>query len=99
MKRKKVEEIIKKIEKVWTDRLKSGYYENIKPATRVDKSFLESIRKMLLQCPDDDGYKRVADMSTGLTHLVPYEMIILDGLKGTELHKFPLDNNPNITKV
>lgn len=89
MNRKKVNEILKIVQKEWIKRLKNGYYRNVPEKSVIDKSFLESLRKMLLKCPDEDGNKRVVHVETGKTHLVPYKYIILDGLNGKDIHKFP----------
>ena len=88
----KVNEILEKVQEEWTKRLKNGYYTNVPKKANVDKSFLETLRKMLKKCPDEDGFKRVMSVETGKTHLVPYTDIILNGLKGTELHKYTIEN-------
>jgi len=91
MKKETVDKILKKVIAEWRERIKKGTYDNISKSAKIDKTFLESIRRMLVKCPDDDGKKRVESMETGKTHLVPYEQIILYGLKGTDLYKYPLE--------
>ena len=61
--------------------------DNLNPNT------INSIKNMLKVIPDDDGCKRVTDMETGKTHLVPIEDIVLNGLKGNELYKYLIIND------
>lgn len=86
MKKEIAEQIYKKIYDEWVNRYGK---ENL------DNDQLEALRNFILECPDDDGYKRVTNMTTGKTHLVPYEDIILHGLKGSELNKYPLEGGKN----
>jgi hypothetical protein len=55
----------------------------------LDKTFLDFFRKFLSDCPDNDGLKRVTYLPTGKTYLVPYEDLILYGLKGNEVTRYP----------
>lgn len=83
MNNKKVDEIMKKLIAGWNKRLPKG--------AKLQKEFLKGIKEFLKLCPDEDGKKRVTDLSTGKTHLVPYEDIILNGLKGKDLNKYPVE--------
>jgi hypothetical protein len=57
---------------------------------KLDPEKLEATRQLLLSLPDDRVYKSVVSMETGKTHLVPIKDIILNGLKGWELDKYPV---------
>ena len=81
MNKEKVDEILKKVTIEWE---KKG---------KVDKNFFHQFKIMLEKCPDEDGLKRVVSMETGKVYLVPYEYIILNGLKGDELNKFEVEEN------
>ena len=75
MNQEAADKIMDKIEKEWAVRYE-GY----------DLSHnLNMLRLMLLSCPDEDGFKRVTLIENGKTYLVPYEDIILNGLKGDEI--------------
>jgi len=80
MKKTKANQIYKKILDFWINRYGK---ENL------DREKLKALRKMLNLMPDEDGMKRVTNMETGKTYLVPIEDIILNGLKGEELTKYP----------
>ena len=56
---------------------------------KLDPEKLEATRKMLHSIPEDSIYKRVTNMETGKTHMVPIKDIILNGLKGYDLSKYP----------
>lgn len=83
MKEEKAKEIFGKIMKVWIKRHGKD---------KLNPIIINSIRDMLKVIPDEDGCKRVINAGTGKTHLVPIEDIILDGLKGNELYKYPIEN-------
>ena len=83
MKQKKVKQIVKKIEKVWTKR-----YPNQKKRLKTRLRQLEQVLKL---SPYNDGFMRVSLVENKETHLVPFEEIILNGLRGSELHKYPIE--------
>lgn len=80
MKEEKVQEIMKKVMNVWEQRHKTG---------KFNMAVVEATYQSLRLSPHDDGLMRVISMETKKTHLVPYEIVILNGLKGTELENFP----------
>lgn len=80
MKEEKVQEIMKKVMNTWEKRHKAGKFNMV---------VVEATYKALRLSPHDDGLMRVVSMETKKTHLVPYEEVILNGLKGTELENFP----------
>ena len=80
MHKKKADEIFARVKKEWIRR----HGED-----NLDPEKLAVTRKMIDLVPDEDGCKRVTLGETGKTYLVPIETIILDGLKGTELEKYP----------
>lgn len=90
MKEETVEKIMKRIINAWTARLPKG--------AKLSEDQLYAVRAALSIAPDDDGLKRVQSLETGKVHLVPYEHIILNGLKGSELEKFPEEKNENFQK-
>jgi len=80
----------KKAEEIWNTVLgewKKKYHED-----SLDPVMLSAIKMLIFNFPHEDGSQRVTDMQTGITHLVPLEEIILNGLHGTDLHKFPMEN-------
>ena len=80
MEQETAEKIYKEIETEWIKR---------HDKEKLDPEKLRAIKKMLEVIPDEDGNKRVTSMETGKTHLVPIKEIILNGLKGNELNKYP----------
>lgn len=62
----------------------------------LDSEKLESIRKMLHSMPEDSIYKRVTSMETGKTHMIPIKEIILNGLNGHDLSKYPVIDESQI---
>ena len=85
MNEEKVDEIMSKIVPIWTDR---HGIENL------DKRKVEHVRMVLSSSPHNDGYMRVQSMADPkTTHLVPFEIIILEGLKGEDLDKYPVERN------
>lgn len=75
---------MKNVVEVWTQRYGEG----------TDFSVAEKcLRNVLEGSPHDDGLMRVTSAENGKTYLVPMEHIILYGLKGSELPKFPLEKN------
>lgn len=77
----KVDEIMAKVIKEWE--IKYGK-ENLDPHK------IKSMERILRFSPHNDGLMPCVDVVTGRTHLVPFEDIILHGLKGWELHKYPV---------
>ena len=47
----------------------------------------------------EDGKKRVSLLGDNKVHLVPIEDIILNGLRGTEIEKYPIEKKRKIKKV
>ena len=86
MKPIKVSEIMQKVLKVWLERVGGD------PA-KLDSEKIKETIKMLLKSPHEDGFQRVANIENpGINHLVPFEDIILNGLKGWEIEKYPIEN-------
>jgi hypothetical protein len=54
----------------------------------IDPIKLARIKRILQISPHDDGFMPVKSLETGKTHKVPFEDIILKGLKGNELKKY-----------
>jgi hypothetical protein len=79
---KKVNEIMSKVVKVWLNK-------NSKKIIDFEK--VEAVRQILIGSPHEDGFMRVQHIETGKVHLVPFEEIILNGLKGKDLEKFPVE--------
>ena len=82
MKPKKVNEIMSKVMEYW---IKTKHLD----INKIDKEKIRAIRLSLLASPYEDGFMRITSMETQRTHLVPFEDIILFGLKGKELNKYP----------
>lgn len=75
---KKVNEIMSKVMKEWAKRYD---FDNIDPIK------VKMTRDMLLMSPHEDGFMRVEVIGSDGTYLVPFEDIILEGLKGEEISK------------
>jgi len=73
------DKIMQKVCNEWARRHKDG----------VDPAKVAAVTMMVNNFPHADGKQRVTDISTGKTHLVPLEYIILHGLHGSELENFP----------
>jgi len=80
MNKKKAKQIVENCVKEWNKRGK-----------KIDPGFPEFLEKTLIDCPDEDGNKRVTMIGSNETHLVPYEHMILNGLKGKEVETFPIE--------
>jgi len=52
---------------------------------------IEATRESLRRSPFDDGFMRVSVGFSGEVHLVPFEDIILKGLKGEDVEKYPVE--------
>ena len=84
MNEKKVQEIMNKIIKGWRKR----HGQDI----AFDPLKVAMVEETLRGSPHEDGLMRVTNMeSPDVTHLVPMEYIILNGLKGNEVNKFPIE--------
>ena len=79
MKPKKVNDIMKRVMKEWYKRYGEG---------KIDPEKVNAVRDMLLLSQYEDGFMRVQMIDGGEdVYLVPFEDIILDGLKGEEIEK------------
>jgi len=75
----KVNEIMGKVIIEWIKRY----------GTNLDPQKIKIIREMLLQSPHEDGFMRVQLIEEGgEIYLVPFEDIILNGLKGEDVKKY-----------
>lgn len=84
MKEEKVDEIMDKVLLRW---IKTFGLENIDPQKA------KMLRQILKQSPHDDGYMRITLIEEpGITYLVPFEDIILNGIKGEDVKKYPIEN-------
>lgn len=86
MQEKKVNEIMDRICAEWEKKFGK---ENLNPLT------IEATRDSLRMSPHEDGLMRVSVGFDGETHLVPYEDIILHGLKGEDVAKYPVEQKEN----
>jgi hypothetical protein len=77
----------KKAEEVWNKVLE--HWRSMYREDSLDPVKLAAIKMMILMFPHEDGNQRVVDVHTGITHLVPLDYIILHGLLGSDLRKFP----------
>jgi hypothetical protein len=82
MKEEKVNEIMQKVIETWVNRI------DIKD---IDISKVAAVRLSLLGSPHEDGFMRVESLENRKTYLVPFEYIILNGLNGKDLEKFPVE--------
>lgn len=89
MNKELAKKIYKEVENEW---IKKYGKENLDPEK------LRVIKQVLEEIPDDDGNKRVTDMETGKTHLVPIKDIILKGLRGDCLNEYPEEQPPTYCK-
>jgi len=80
------DKIMQKICNEWAKRYADG----------VDPAKVAAITIVVNNFPHSDGKQRVTDISTGKTHLIPLEYIILHGLHGSELDKFPEENKSKV---
>ena len=71
------ERIFKKIKKEWEKRVGKG---------NIDEP---SLRRIIIMADTDNNGKKKVTID-GITYLVPIEDIILDGIKGTDIEKYPL---------
>jgi hypothetical protein len=83
MEPKKVNEILSKVIPIWIERY----------GMMLDPGKIQAIRNTLLMSPHNDGFMRVAVIGEKETHLVPFEDMILNGLKGSEVKKYPIEEN------
>jgi len=82
MEPKKVNEIMSKVMEFWIQR---HGLQNIDPGK------IQATRNMLLMSPHNDGLMRVSVIGEEKPHLVPFEDIILYGLKGEDAKKYPIE--------
>ena len=89
MKEEKVQEIMKDVVKIW---------ENTLGKEKIDTEKVKAVTEVLRESPHEDGLMPVTSTAkNGKTHLVPLKDIILKGLRGDELGKYPIkeeDSNP-----
>jgi hypothetical protein len=84
MKPRKVNEIMSKVMKEWIRRY---------GVDKIDPRKLKATRDMLLLSPHEDGFMRVQLIEgSGEVYLVPFEDIILNGLKGEDVEKYQIEN-------
>ena len=76
----KQQEIFEKVKAAWGERVGKG---------NVDEDGLKRI--ITIADIDNDGLKRVSLIGSDKVHLVPIEDIILNGLKGTDIDKYPAE--------
>jgi hypothetical protein len=63
-----------------------------KRGQKIDPGFPDYLMEVLRGSPHDDGLMRVTMIGDKGTRLVPMKDIILHGLQGTDLEKYPLEN-------
>ena len=80
MKEEKVKEIITTAVKFWIT--KHG-------VANIDFKTVEGLKNILRLSPHEDGLMPVTNADTGKTYLVPMIDIIMFGIKGFELEKYP----------
>jgi hypothetical protein len=83
----------KKAEEIW-NKVLDHWKNKFNQEDSLDPVKLAAVRLMIFMFPHEDGNQRVVDMRTGFTHLVPLEEIILNGLHGADLHRFPIEYKP-----
>jgi len=81
MKKETADKLYKEIRDEWIER---------HGRDKLDPEKMNAIKEMLYLVPDEDGNKRITSMETGKTHLVPIKEMILNGLNGKELDKYPV---------
>lgn len=93
------QKIFEKVMKEWKKRgaispeiLKQAGYKEVDDAPI--SSFTPAALKRVIKMANvhGDGYKRVRRIGEDKVYLVPIENIILDGLKATELDKYPIED-------
>jgi len=84
MEPQKVNEIMSKVMAFWIQR---------HGVQNIDPGKIQAIRNMLLMSPHNDGKMRVTVIGEKEAHLVPFEDIILYGLKGEDAKKYPIEKN------
>ena len=77
----KQQEIFEKVKAAWEERVGKG---------NVDEEGLKRI--IIVADTDKDGLKRISLIGSDKVHLVPIEEIILNGLEGTDIDKYPMDD-------
>lgn len=87
--KKKADAIFAKVRTEWVKRFGEK---------KLNKKTLELVNELIRTLPDEDGLKRVENLETGKVHLVPVEDIILNGLKGDDLYKYPVEESDKNVK-
>ena len=77
----KQQEIFEKVKATWEERGGKG---------NVDEERLKRI--IIVADTDKDGLKRISLIGSDKIHLVPIEEIILNGLKSSDVDKYPMDD-------
>lgn len=83
MKEEKADEIMAVILKVWEEQYGKD---------NIDPKKVKDVRKMLLLSPHEDGLMPVKIIGGKGTHTVPIKNIILKGLRGKDVEKYPLSD-------
>lgn len=89
MKPENVNKIMSKIIKVWIEKYSID---------NLDKRKIEAVRKVMLLSPHEDGFMRVQLTGEEDVYLIPFEDIILNGLKGSEVKKYGTETKTNSRK-
>lgn len=84
MEKKKVNEIMIRVITEWERRYGKD---------KIDYNKVRLLEKILSLSPHEDGFMRVTSLEDGKIRLVPFEKIILEGLHGKELDKFPIEKS------
>jgi hypothetical protein len=82
MEEQKLNEIMDKVIKEWIKR---------HGVINLDPQKIEMLKNVLKDSPHEDGLMRVQLIGGGPTYLVPFEEIILNGLKGEDIEKYPVE--------
>jgi len=80
MEEQKINEIMDKVIKEWIKR---------HGIVNIDPQKIGALKKVLQDSPHNDGLMRVQLIGGGSTYLVPFKDIILNGLKGEDIEKYP----------
>jgi hypothetical protein len=82
---KRTNEIMEKLRQDWAKRVPEGAV--------LDEKFMKNMEFLIASCPHDDGCQRVQLMGEegkeGKIYKVPLEDIILMGLNGKDVEKYP----------
>lgn len=76
----KQHEIFKKVKTAWEGRVGVGNADN------------EALKRIIILADtNNDGFKRVSRIGSDKVHLVPIEDIFIQGLKSSDLDKYPTE--------